>query len=418
MQAALKIYRSASIIVLNLLLLLLAANAVAWGIERTLLATNSRASDVANVRNPWLAYYGYEKVSRLIPDFDAAELNRFLNLTWVAGQHYAPFIQIQSKAVTSKYLNIDRAGFRSIGATQAAWPPDPQAYNIFVFGGSTTFGVAVSDEQTVAAYLQALLRSRARQSTVNVYNFGTWSHFSTQERLYLDQLLLNGRRPDLAIFIDGLNDTFNWHGVPSHTAWYEKASEMNWDINWRRDAEYYARELLLTLPLTRVIRQLLPSGSVADYDISRLWFWLGNIPEEDARDPARIRELIDRYEGNVRLARSAAALYGTEVLFVWQPVPFYKYPRLPQLYDLLGEYIGGHRRSYYSYPAMKERLAQTGVPADFVWCADIQENADADLYVDHVHYNPRMGKMLAECISDGLSKLPPPRGRKIAFTHD
>ena len=85
------------------------------------------------------------------------------------------------------------------------WPPQSKNFNIFLFGGSTTFGYGVSDNQTIASYLQEYL-TKNTDSNICVYNFGRGYYYLTQERILYEQLLTSGFVPDLAIFIDGLND--------------------------------------------------------------------------------------------------------------------------------------------------------------------------------------------------------------------
>src|SRR6185369_12207002 len=100
-------------------------------------------------------------------------------------------------------VTVDPAGFRA-GRDQRPWPPDPARFNVFVFGGSTTFGYGVADGDTIASQLQPLLARHGRD--VAVYNFGRGYYYSTQERILYEQLLAGGFVPALAVFIDGLND--------------------------------------------------------------------------------------------------------------------------------------------------------------------------------------------------------------------
>src|SRR5262249_15912744 len=115
-------------------------------------------------------------------------------------------------AIATDTLNNHEAGFRLIGHDQGPWPPDKNVYNVFVFGGSTTWGGGNMDGETLPAYLQALLRQRAGTDRINGYNFGAGAHFSTQEVTYLQNRLRDGFIPDMAVFIDGLNDFYFWQG--------------------------------------------------------------------------------------------------------------------------------------------------------------------------------------------------------------
>jgi hypothetical protein len=51
---------------------------------------------------------------------------------------------------------------------------------------------------------------------------------------------------------------------------------------------------------------------------------------------------------------------------------------------------------------MAEFVARDSLGANFLWCADIQQDVAELLYVDQVHYSPEGSKRLARCIVDGM----------------
>ena len=368
-------------------------NVIAWGwfwLFGNVYATD--AKDAQSDTNPWVAHHGLDKLAQIFPEIAPKEINSFLNETWVVTQEYAPFYQIKSAHTQGKYLNVHESGFRYLGSQQAGWPPsDPTHKVVFVFGGSTTFGSGVSDENTVPSFIQKALREKFPNKTLDVYNFGTGSHFSTQERIMFDQLLAKGFVPNLAIFIDGLNDSYFWSGEPAHTSWYQNMSQIIQDYSWRFDATFHFVHWLKALPLGRLSAKIWTINE-------KPAFWRGDISEKEASDKAKIEAVLSRWQDNKRRTRALAALFDIETMFVWQPVPFYKYPGKDDVFDLFGGAVGGHLRSKYTYPAMNE-LYQTGQLGDgMVWCADIQEKIVKNMYVDHVHYNPEMSSHLASCI--------------------
>ena len=127
-----------------------------------------------------------------------------LKETWSRPFMYEPFTQFKERPYRGNYVNIDNNGFRYT-KNQGPWPPQSQNINIFLFGGSTTFGYGVSDNQTIASYLQQYLNEKLGRN-VRVYNFGRGFYYLSQERVLYEQLLTSGFVPDIAIFIDGLND--------------------------------------------------------------------------------------------------------------------------------------------------------------------------------------------------------------------
>jgi hypothetical protein len=61
----------------------------------------------------------------------------------------------------------------------------------------------------------------------------------------------------------------------------------------------------------------------------------------------------------------------------------------------------GFTYTKYGYPMLRDEVARTH-PDNFLWCADIQKDVHEPLYVDRVHYSPKMTGMVASCISDGV----------------
>ena len=81
--------------------------------------------------------------------------------------------------------------------------------NIYVYGGSTTFGYNVTDEQTIPSYIGKFLIENSYK--ICVKNFGRGSYFSTQENILFQKHILNQKinTNDIIIFIDGVNENGN-----------------------------------------------------------------------------------------------------------------------------------------------------------------------------------------------------------------
>ncbi len=81
--------------------------------------------------------------------------------------------------------------------------------NIFFYGGSTTFGYSVTDDQTIASYLGKTLLEKGLE--ICVKNFGRGSYFSSQENILFQKHILNKKiqSEDIIIFLDGVNENGN-----------------------------------------------------------------------------------------------------------------------------------------------------------------------------------------------------------------
>ena len=145
--------------------------------------------------NPFLRKYG-DAVQKAHPDMDRAALNALLRETWGHPAVYDPVVQFKEPAREGTYVNVDVAGSRR-GLIQDDRP------SVFIFGGSTTFGYNVRDEETLASHFQDLSEAAFSRE---VYNFGRGNYASSAEMLLFLRLLFEGHRPEVAVFVDGLNE--------------------------------------------------------------------------------------------------------------------------------------------------------------------------------------------------------------------
>jgi hypothetical protein len=304
---------------------------------------------------------------------------------------YEPFTQFRERASIGRFVNVDPSGFR-LTQHQGPWPPDPRYCNVFLFGSSTTFGYGVADEHTIASYLQELLSAVGLPRAPRVYNFGRGGYYSTQERILFEQLALAGHVPDLAIFIDGPSDLiFAYGDRPILTGGLEQCVD-----ELKREAAPAWRPALAALPLNRALALFRPAAG-AGLPSTPAPASSMRPPAHD--DPAVAARVIAHYTMNKRLTEGTARAIGVTPVFVWQPIPMYKYDLQ---YHVHPGSFGAHEYSRFGYPRVAEYVRTHDMGASFVWCADIQEGIAELLYVDQMHYAPALSKRLAACITTSL----------------
>jgi hypothetical protein len=320
-------------------------------------------------------------LQKVYPEWSTAEIDR---LVAESGRDlmYEPFVEFREKPFAGRYVTVDARGFRPFKG-QGPWPPTADHYNVFVFGGSTTFSYGLPDDDAVPAKLQERLAREPLPKPVRVYNLGHGFYYSSQERAYFQKLLVGGLRPDAAVFIDGLNDFLFYDDRPAMTPWLIDVVQKS---AWGAGDPY--QEAFKALPLTRLVSGWLPAGPAHPLP--------PRAKEPSPDDPAVATAVIERYLGNRAIIEAVAAAHGIRPIFVWQPVPTYRYtppPGTPK------QNYARHEYSRRGYPRMAAIAAEGRLPPTFVWCADIAEgNTGEVLYVDLVHYSPRMAAMLADCI--------------------
>ena len=328
--------------------------------------------------DPVTLSFGEKPFQLVYPGWSREDLHQLLLETWSRPFAFEPFTDGKEPPYRGKFVNVDAAGFRrSRGGSP--WPPDRGALSVFVFGGSTTFGYGVADDETVVSALQAWLAERLTARPVRCYNFGRGAYYSSQERALFEELLEADSVPDAAVFIDGLNEFV--YDNPQLTG------------ELRQFVRFPVRASVATLWHALPLRQL----------VSRLKFRTGLRPApsnvEKYDDPGRLERQIERYLANRRMLRESAADRGVLPLFVWQPIPTYKYDLR---HHLFGTYdFGLNYYSGFGYRRLEPRRKELSGP-DAVWAADIQEGVREPLYVDDIHYTAAMSRRLAETIGQAL----------------
>ena len=126
-----------------------------------------------------------------------SEVNSILNATWGGGWEYEEVLGFKERSRSSKYVNVNSFGFRNKTDLENFLVELNGA--IWFFGGSSTFGYGVADQETIPSILESYLDTK-------VVNLGRGYYFSEQENLLLMKLLKAGVRPSYVVFLDGINE--------------------------------------------------------------------------------------------------------------------------------------------------------------------------------------------------------------------
>lgn len=383
-------YHFAALTLLSTLLIVLLFNAI--------LSVVYRVKDNAQA-DPVSTKYGHSPLIEVYEGFSVDEIDKLLKETWSNPFIYEPYTLFKESPHQGPYVNIDNNGFR-ITKNQGPWPPQDNNLNIFLFGGSTTFGYGLPDYQTIASYLQEYLKESFGKD-VKVYNFGRGFYYSTQERILFEELLAAGFVPDMAIFIDGLNDFYQNTDEPLFTSEFRKY--MNKMSEKKKDTILdKIQNTSLSRAATELSNNLLKRKKVdsANGQTNKL-IDTGTIVK-NYDDPKVLDTVIDRYFKNKRLIESASNAFGIKTTFVWQPVPTYHYDQKYHLFT--GGGYDQHSYSQHGYERMAEFISKNPQGDNFLWLADMQKNENKPLYVDKVHYSSVFSQKIAKSIADHLVK--------------
>ena len=321
-----------------------------------------------------MAYFGLERLRPAYPGWSTADLVRLHDESRVIFQ-YQPILQFRIKPMSGTYVNVTADGYRRNAPQQGPWPPADDAFNVFLFGGSTMFGWLLPDAETIASQLQDLAGGASCRPAVAIYNFGHPSYISTQEALLFQSLIRAGAAPDLAVFVDGLNEFF----FAGELAYTNSLREM-------MDGSALPHRLgpVVDLPVYHLLRRL------------RARFHVPPAIDRDAETQLH-RRIIAQWLANKRFIESVGRQHAIRTAFVWQPVPVYKYDRTRHfLYEPVepGEPFP-YEEIGRAYELMSAERPALEAPGDFLWLADMQEDVQENLYVDRIHYSARMSRDIA-----------------------
>lgn len=343
-------------------------------------------------RPSFVLSYSDETLRRLYDTDQPGLYRQILTESWTRAETvYRPFIGFAMAPYRGRYLTISEAGVRSNGgAPPALDAPGPK---VFVFGGSTTLGIGVGDDETIPAAIARRLAAAGRDDVL-VYNLGVMSYYSTQERIALDRLLTAGIRPDFAVFIDGGSD-FYYCALPDRSAW---------------DAQLTLAGYGPTSPsvLAEVLRRssLVQLGRHFGGDKTVLLGENGSF----CADESEIAQVARRLDLNRRIIDATAQRLGFSALFVQQPVPTYNYDNRKRPVPVGEERLGYHMNTARGYPLMAEWRSRGQLwDHGLLWLVDL-EPAEGNAYIDPVHYSPRFNQIIGERIAQAIlaeGRLPP-----------
>jgi hypothetical protein len=336
-----------------------------------------------------LAKHDRNALLQVYPGMTYEEVCSLVHETWDRNLEYEPFTGFKEREYAGRWVTVERNGFRH-SKNNGPWPPDKRNLNIFVLGGSTTFGYGVADDQTIASHMQQALAGHSSRE-IKVYNFGRCYYYSTQERVLFCNLLAGGFVPDMAVFVDGPNDFVRITGEPNFTSAFH-------DFMDGKDSPHSGgnQGLLTQLPMARLVESFKSRFPSQHSDEET-----GPIPQT-YDDMKIIGPTIDRYAQNKILIEAAALAHGVRTFFVWEPSPNYKYDLKYHLFRPPSYF--NHTYAKYGYGYLARAVAESPklYGADFLWLGDIQEKSTEPLYVDETHYTPRFSKEIGERVATFL----------------
>ena len=315
---------------------------------------------------------------------------------------WKPYTYWRRSVYNGKHITIGPDGLRR---TINALPAGAPKKRLFVFGGSTIWGLGSDDATTIPSLLARNLQSQG--ANYEVTNFGQYAFVSTQSVIELTLQLQKGNIPDAVIFYDGVNDTFGAFQtkVPG-IAHGEIDREHIYNLGISpRLGEVAAQTAIRDLSIIRFLRGIMkrPAGDEAVAPVQTLRF----DPPITER-AALTRAVVDTWLNNMKIVQSLARTYGFQFACYWQPVLYTK--------ERLTPYETNSTELDFNYPGMREfyletygqvrqraeELKKMGTAYDI---SEIFRDVRDPIYVDFNHMGEKGNTVIARRMAEDFLRL-------------
>ncbi len=292
-----------------------------------------------------------------------------------------PYVYWKTAPMRSAYLNIDEHSNR------VNWNQPPRngrpLLHVFCFGGSTTWGAGARDDYTIPSLLAKHLAGHPDYD-VEVDNFGQMGWVTSQELIYLYELLRRGQRPDLVIFYDGVNDTFIGYqnGIAGLTqSEFLRAEEFGIMASSSGRKKLYAaaiRTFLMNTGFFDLIKlvQHRDTGDIERKEITPQGMIDYLAPPSDFEGTDAVeQDVVNIYQFNQQMVQTLGTRFGFRALFYWQPVIYSKSPL-----TALERHFPGSRARQEFFTGTYKRIASVAQSAGINDISGILDNDRGQTY--------------------------------------
>ena len=296
--------------------------------------------------------------------------------------NYKPFVEIVESQRKGRFISVSAQGNRcNKNNIEKCEEPLGGKSEIWIFGGSTTFGYGVKNNETISAYLENLYHEEKK-----VINFGSGFYFSTQEKIRFQNLLTDLNPPYAAIFLDGVNELGNFW--PINESAY--SSSIRDSLNPKEKEKFHFNKWLKRKFINLYIYQLIDE-KIFDQDKKKL-----NLSDEKLASNKQIKKSIKILKENHKQNKAIGDYYKINIVNILQPAPIYKfsYDKIKVPKEFLPNIDNANSinlKKAYKYINDKNLLTEDSSLLNISTL-----KIDEAMYVDGYHYTPLFNKKIAE----------------------
>ena len=274
---------------------------------------------------------------------------------------------------------------------------------IWMFGGSTTYGVGVPYSENIPSYLQEILNNH--HDCYKVINYGVPYHYSKQETInFVNNLLDNDKLPSIAIFLDGLND----FGQPGSTIRGEPHFTPVLTSLVPRGSNPGSKSgsnspILFNLEIISFLQRKLSRNSISSESHSH---YSNNDLPAGYTDVSAAKAISEKVTKNTLKLGKICEVYVIKCFRFLQPVAAVDYT--PPSNDYLTTWTQDNAkvsrfRNGYNFVRGNTRTDFRGIK--FIDISSVFRNYTGIPYIDGGHYSPRANKLIANSIYSAITSV-------------
>ena len=300
---------------------------------------------------------------------------------------YKAFVEFGERERFGKFTIVGKQGNRcNFNDIKKCENPIGGKKELWLFGGSTTFGYGLKNNETISAHLQKLLENEFK-----VINFGSAYYYSSQERILLNNLLTKLDSPFAIVFIDGFNDFYKDYNYDETS--YSQSINKELNKSFADDLRDYLNERIQRLNIVRLLKQIFFENHQTKLSINNTNNDDLDIVNKDVEKGVNI--LIN----NQKIIRGISQIYDIKLLQILQPVPIYEdsydTSNIPNEFYINNVKDLNPKKLKLSYKLYKETIPEQVLDLSRL-------KIDATMYIDAVHYSSEFSLEIAKKIKINL----------------
>lgn len=303
-----------------------------------------------------------------------------------------PFVMWRSVPTDLPLMNVDSSGVRHTAYRDHV----DGAAEILAFGGSTMWGWMVPDSSTIPSRLQLRLNLALGEGRYRVTNLAENGYVSTQDVIQLVLQLQAGRRPEILVFYNGINDVLGaYSNAEAGTVIGQNSPGFLRERDPSADRDNAPlMNLLESTHLIRLLRSFLPDREIPVEGDAPLVVSHQRLQREDYDLRGLAEETAAIYLANYRIVEALSDDMGFDFYFFLQPCLD---PGVKPMTSREDSILAGIDPVLLELVSMTYRviLADTASFPRIVPVFQVLDSMDAQAFTDLCHMTPEGNEALA-----------------------